>query len=163
MPPTMANGKICYIEIPAIDIQESVSFYESVFGWQIRRRGDGSVAFDDAVGEVSGTWVLGRPPSSKVGLLVYIMVDSVAATVDAVIAREARSFNPSAWMRRKSRQAFLIRPATYLVSTSNRIVQGRPEIDQLSPNHWQSLEILLWLFLERALTSGLQLSLSIHP
>jgi predicted enzyme related to lactoylglutathione lyase len=57
-----------------------------VFGWTIRRRGDGSTAFDDGVGEVSGTWVTGRPPSAEPGLLLYIMVDSVAATIDAVVA-----------------------------------------------------------------------------
>ena len=45
------------------------------------------IAFDDTVGEVSGTWVTGRSPSPEPGLLLYIMVDSVAATVDAVIAQ----------------------------------------------------------------------------
>jgi predicted enzyme related to lactoylglutathione lyase len=51
MPPTVANGKICYIEIPATDIARSAEFYEKVFGWHIRQRGDGSTAFDDGVGE----------------------------------------------------------------------------------------------------------------
>ncbi len=84
--PTLANGKVCYIEMPAIDINRSASFYKEVFGWQIRRRGDGHLAFDDTTGEVSGTWVLGRPAASEPGLLFYIMVDSVAATIAAVIA-----------------------------------------------------------------------------
>jgi predicted enzyme related to lactoylglutathione lyase len=86
MPPTVANGKICYIEIPALDIQGSAAFYSKVFGWKIRKRGDGATAFDDAVGEVSGAWVVGRPAASTPGLLLYIMVDSVAKTIDAVIA-----------------------------------------------------------------------------
>ena len=86
MAPTLANGKICYIEVPATDVARSALFYREVFGWTIRRRGNGSTAFDDAVGEVSGTWVVGRPPSLEPGLLVYIMVDSVAATIDAVLA-----------------------------------------------------------------------------
>ena len=86
MPPTRANGKICYIEIPANDIRKSAAFYESVFGWRIRQRGDGSTAFDDAVGEVSGTWVVDRPTSAVPGLLIYIMVDSVEATIDAITA-----------------------------------------------------------------------------
>ena len=94
MPPTRANGKICYVEIPAIDIPRSVEFYQTVFGWQIRRRGDGQTAFDDGVGEVSGTWVSGRPPSQEPGLLLYIMVDSVAATVDAVIAQGGELVQP---------------------------------------------------------------------
>ena len=86
MPPTSGNGKICYVEIPSIDVARSAVFYETVFGWGIRKRGDGSTAFDDGVGEVSGTWVTGRPPSGQPGLLIYIMVDSVAAACDAVVA-----------------------------------------------------------------------------
>jgi predicted enzyme related to lactoylglutathione lyase len=86
MPPTIGNGKICYVEIPATDIARSAEFYQRVFGWQIRQRGDGATAFDDGVGEVSGTWVVGRPPAAEPGLMVYIMVDSVSATVEAVIA-----------------------------------------------------------------------------
>lgn len=94
MPPTLANGKICYIEIPAIDVRRSAEFYEKVFGWGIRQRGDGSTAFDDATGEVSGTWVIGRPPATSPGLLLYIMVDSVAATVDSVIAQGGELVQP---------------------------------------------------------------------
>jgi predicted enzyme related to lactoylglutathione lyase len=94
MAPTLANGKICYVEIPAIDVARSAHFYREVFGWVIRRRGNGSTAFDDAVGEVSGTWVMGRPPSQAPGLLFYIMVDSVAATIDAVIAHGGELVQP---------------------------------------------------------------------
>jgi uncharacterized protein len=43
---------------------------------------------------VSGTWVLQRPPSSTPGLLIYIMVDSVAATVDKVIANGGEIVQP---------------------------------------------------------------------
>ncbi len=86
MPPTLGNGKICYLEIPATDIARSADFYRRVFGWNVRQRGDGSIAFDDTTGEVSGTWVVGRLPASEPGLLVSIMVDSVAATLDAIVA-----------------------------------------------------------------------------
>lgn len=85
MQPTMANGKICYLEMPASDIARSAAFYSRVFGWNIRKRGDGSTAFDDGVGEVSGAWVLGRPPAAEPGLLFYILVDSVAEAVKAVV------------------------------------------------------------------------------
>jgi predicted enzyme related to lactoylglutathione lyase len=94
MPPTSTNGKICYIEIPATDIARSADFYARVFGWSIRKRGDGSTAFDDAGGGVSGTWVLGRPPASTPGLLVYIMMDSIAATIDAIVANGGEIVQP---------------------------------------------------------------------
>ena len=86
MEPTFGNGKICYIEIPAADINASANFYKEVFGWGVRTRGDGHLAFDDGVGQVSGTWVLNRNPMTEVGLLIYIMVDSVAATIEKVTA-----------------------------------------------------------------------------
>jgi predicted enzyme related to lactoylglutathione lyase len=85
-PPKYRTGKICYIEIPATDIRQSAQFYQRAFGWQIRERGDGSTAFDDTVNEVSGTWVLGRPPASEPGLMVYIMVASASAAVEAVVS-----------------------------------------------------------------------------
>ena len=94
MAPTFANGKICYIEIPATDVAVSSRFYQQVFGWNIRKRSDGSIAFDDGVGEVSGTWVTGRPPSTTPGLMVYIMVDSVEATVKAVVANGGEIVQP---------------------------------------------------------------------
>jgi predicted enzyme related to lactoylglutathione lyase len=94
MPPTLANGKICYIELPATDIARSSGFYKQVFGWNIRKRGDGSIAFDDTTGEVSGTWVLGTRPAPPPGLLFYIMVDSVAATVDAVVVNGGEIVQP---------------------------------------------------------------------
>ena len=94
MPPTMANGKICYIEFPVTDIQRSSEFYKRVFGWNLRTRGNGAIAFDDSVGEVSGTWVLGRPPSAQPGLLFYIMVDSVAETVNTVVANGGEIVQP---------------------------------------------------------------------
>ena len=94
MPPTRGKGKVCYIEMPATDIACSAEFYRRVFGWNIRKRGDGATAFDDGVGEVSGAWVLGRSPSAVPGLMVYIMVDSVAAAVDLVVANGGEIVQP---------------------------------------------------------------------
>jgi predicted enzyme related to lactoylglutathione lyase len=94
MPPTSANGKICYIEIPATDIARSADFYQRVFGWSIRKRGDGSTAFDDTVGGVSGSWCSGRQPASQPGLLVYVMVDSAAATLEAIVANGGEIVQP---------------------------------------------------------------------
>ena len=82
--PTFANGKICYIEIPSRDVIESSSFYHNVFKWIIRTRDDGSVAFDDTVTEVSGTWRLDRKAVADPGILIHIMVEDIEATVQSV-------------------------------------------------------------------------------
>ncbi len=94
MPPTLANGKICYIEMPATDIARSADFYKKVFGWNIRKRGDGATAFDDTTGEVSGAWVRGRPPAEKPGLLFYVMMDSVEKTLESVVANGGKIVQP---------------------------------------------------------------------
>jgi predicted enzyme related to lactoylglutathione lyase len=94
MSPTLGHGKVCYLEIPAIDVGRSAAFFHAVVGWQNRQRGDGTVAFDDGVGQVSGTWVIDRPPSATPGVLVYIMVDSVAATLDAVVEHGGEIVQP---------------------------------------------------------------------
>jgi uncharacterized protein len=92
--PTAGNGKICYIEIPATDVFLSASFYKKVFGWKIRERTDGQIAFDDTIGEVSGTWIAGRNPTTEVGTLIYIMVDSVTSAVRSIIANGGKIIQP---------------------------------------------------------------------
>jgi uncharacterized protein len=95
MAPHYGNGKICYVELPARDVARSANFYGKVFGWKMRKRGDGSTAFDDGVGEVSGAFVLGRAPwSGAPGLLLYVMVDSVAQTVDVIVANGGTIVQP---------------------------------------------------------------------
>ena len=92
--PTLGNGKICYVEIPALDDNISSVFYEKVFGWNIRHRQDGHLSFDDSVNEVSGAWVGGRNPSTAAGLLIYIMVDSVEETIEKIVAAGGRIVQP---------------------------------------------------------------------
>jgi len=94
MPPTFGNGKICYLEIPAIDTAISSAFYAAVFGWILRHRDDGSIAFDDGVQEVSGTWVLNRPPSAQPGIVISIMVDNAAHTVGLITANGGKIVRP---------------------------------------------------------------------
>ena len=113
MPPTVANGRISHIEMPSEDVAGSESSYRKVFGWNIRRRGDGNVAFDDAAGEASGSWVLGRPPMREVELLVYIMVDSVAPTLEEVVANGGEIVQPIGADAPEITARFRIRPGMH--------------------------------------------------
>lgn len=94
MPHSKTHGKICYLELPATEVSRSADFYSKVFGWQSRRRGDGALAFDDTTGQVSGSWVLDRVPAATPGLLVYIMVDSVAEACERVLAHGGSIVQP---------------------------------------------------------------------
>lgn len=90
----MPHGKICYIEMPTKDVAQSAKFYTTIFGWTTRTRGDGSTAFDDSTGAVSGTWRTDRKPSKDGGALTYIMVDSVDETIKKVVAAGGKIVTP---------------------------------------------------------------------
>ncbi|MEP6726582.1 MAG: VOC family protein [Bacteroidota bacterium] len=92
--PTLGNGKICYLEIPAVDIAASVSFYKTVFCWHIRQRENGEIAFDDGVGQVSGTWITGRKASPQLGILIYIMVDDINAIIEKINENGGKMVQP---------------------------------------------------------------------
>ena len=78
--------RFCFVEIPAADVKRSVDFYEKVFGWSIRHRETARPSFDDATGNVSGTWVTGRASAREPGLLAYIWVDKIDGTLARVKA-----------------------------------------------------------------------------
>lgn len=83
--PKYANGKICYLEIPAININESSSFYKDVFGWNIRKDNHGFIGFDDTVGEVSGMWVTGPKPFGEAGIIISIMVADAEKSIELIV------------------------------------------------------------------------------
>jgi len=92
--PHYGNGKICYLELPSRDIDESSSFYQAVFDWKVRRRDDGSIAFDDGVNEVSGTWRTDRKPTTEIGMLLHIMVDDIEITIRKIMERGGTIVRP---------------------------------------------------------------------
>jgi predicted enzyme related to lactoylglutathione lyase len=111
----MPDGKICYIEIPSRDIDVSAAFYTAVFAWKVRVRGDGQRAFDDTTGAVSGAWVINRPPSREPGMLAYIMVDDIDATVNKLVAAGGRLVMPKTAISAASGDAY----ATFLDPAGN--------------------------------------------
>jgi predicted enzyme related to lactoylglutathione lyase len=89
----MTHGKICYLEIPAVTGEASAEFYSSIFGWKVRRRGDGEMAFDDP-GGVSGTWVKESDRTTDERTRTYIMVDVIADTLKQIQAAGGRVLTP---------------------------------------------------------------------
>jgi predicted enzyme related to lactoylglutathione lyase len=83
----LPRPRLCYLEIPAIDIGASVSFYEKVFGWNVRHRDSARPSFDDATGNVSGAWVTGREAARERGLLPYVWVNNIEAVAAQVTAQ----------------------------------------------------------------------------
>ena len=89
----LPHGKICYLEIPANVAQASAEFYSGIFGWKVRTRGDGELAFDDT-GGVSGTWVKESDRTPDEQTRVYIMVDVIADTLKRIEAEGGRVLTP---------------------------------------------------------------------
>lgn len=89
----MPHGKICYLEIPANTAEAAAAFYSRIFGWNVRERGDGNLAFDDT-GGVSGTWVKEDDRTPDERTRIYIMVDSIATTLEAIEASGGRVITP---------------------------------------------------------------------
>jgi uncharacterized protein len=85
----LANGQICYLQIPARDVMKSAEFYERVFGWRIERP---HPSFE-APGLI-GQWVSDRRPAADSGLLAWISVDSIDATLEAVRAGGGEIVDP---------------------------------------------------------------------
>jgi predicted enzyme related to lactoylglutathione lyase/uncharacterized glyoxalase superfamily protein PhnB len=82
----LRRPRICYLEIPAVDPRQSATFYENVFGWNIRHRDTARPSFDDATGNVGGAWVTGREIGREPALLPYVWVDNIDATLAQVEA-----------------------------------------------------------------------------
>ena len=73
----LRHGQLCYLQIPAADTAASARFYERVFGWQI----DGTSEFEAPA--LIGQWVTDRPPAPHAGVLGWIHVADLQATLAA--------------------------------------------------------------------------------
>jgi uncharacterized protein len=83
------DAGISYMHIPARDPRLSASFYNAVFGWELRGDPD-HPSFNDGTGHVIGAWVTDVEPVENAGVLPYVFVDSVDAALDRVVANGGR-------------------------------------------------------------------------
>ena len=77
-------GKIVYLDMPPRKGEKSATFYRTVFGWNVRERGDGATAFDDGVGQVSGIWATSLQLAEQPGYRLYISVDDAVESASAI-------------------------------------------------------------------------------
>jgi predicted enzyme related to lactoylglutathione lyase len=118
-PPTLRTGKLCYLEIPAVDVHQSATFYQRVFGWNIRAGDTDRPSFDDTTGGVSGAWVQDRTPDPDPGILPYIMVADASAATEAVVSAGGRSCSPRDSTAPRSWRPSSTQPATCWASISS--------------------------------------------
>jgi predicted enzyme related to lactoylglutathione lyase len=75
------HGQISYLQIPAVDTTQSATFFGLVFGWQV----DPPQAGFEAPGLI-GQWVADRQAAPDAGLMPWIQVDDIPATLELVRA-----------------------------------------------------------------------------
>jgi predicted enzyme related to lactoylglutathione lyase len=88
------HGHVSYLEIPAVDAEQSAAFYEAVFGWAVGRRENGVRTFDDPSGDLIGRWVTCRAASREPGIMLYIYVDRIEDVVERVSTRGGEIIKP---------------------------------------------------------------------
>jgi predicted enzyme related to lactoylglutathione lyase len=70
-------GGLSYLHIPANDVYRAATFYQKVFGWNVRGLDTDRPSFDDGTGHVSGAWMSDQEISSEAGLKPYIYVEQI--------------------------------------------------------------------------------------
>lgn len=81
-PSVFRPGGVSYLHIPCHEPARAADFYEAVFGWTPRRDGE-EPAFADATGHVIGHFVGGEPAAEGRGILPFVYVEDVGATLRA--------------------------------------------------------------------------------
>ncbi|HEX8028891.1 MAG TPA: VOC family protein, partial [Vicinamibacterales bacterium] len=63
------HGRLAYIQIPALDANESAAFYKDIFGWQVRGGTPAHLSFTDTTGDVIGAFVTDRVIATRPGII----------------------------------------------------------------------------------------------
>ena len=79
-------GGVSYLRIPARDVPQSADFYRAVFGWRLRGTAE-APSFSDGTGHVIGHWRTDLPVAGEAGVLPYIYVTDLDATLRAAADR----------------------------------------------------------------------------
>ena len=82
---TWAHGRIDYLQLPALDIQRSATFYEAVFGWSIDPN-SGSFEAPGMIGQLTTDLA----PAARGGPVLWISADSLSSVLSRVESNDGR-------------------------------------------------------------------------
>jgi len=74
------NG-ICHIEIPSKDFEKAKKFYGEIFGWKFKEMKEMNYLVFEAPDGVNGGFTSEIEPAAKPGILIYIEVEDIPATI----------------------------------------------------------------------------------
>jgi predicted enzyme related to lactoylglutathione lyase len=73
------HGQLSYLQIPAVEVTASAEFYARIFGWTVEPPDSGFTAPG-----LIGQWITDRPPAGPAGMVVWIRVDDIVASLELV-------------------------------------------------------------------------------
>src|SRR6185295_10682105 len=82
--PLARQGKVAYLEVPALDATVSAAFYAEVFGFHVRPGTPERVSFEDGPSHLIGAFTRQRTVSAD-GVMPWIYVTSVQETLQRVL------------------------------------------------------------------------------
>jgi len=82
--PLARQGKVAYLEVPALDATDSAAFYAEVFGFNVRPGTPERVSFEDGPSHLIGAFTRQRTVSAD-GVMPWIYVTSVQETLQRVV------------------------------------------------------------------------------
>jgi uncharacterized protein len=97
MPPRehrFAHGRLAYIQIPALDVNESAAFCQEIFGWRIRGGSPAHLSFTDAGGDIIGAFITDAMISTEPGVVFYVYVHGLDATLERMVAAGSKVVMP---------------------------------------------------------------------
>jgi predicted enzyme related to lactoylglutathione lyase len=83
--PHPVHGQVVYLQLPAVDVTASASFYAAVFGWSV----DSEAARFEAPG-IIGEWTTERRPALDAGPVAWILAEQLWPLLDLVGAHGGR-------------------------------------------------------------------------
>ena len=92
--PVFRPGGVSYLRIPAADDPRRIAaFYRDVFEWSIRDDRE-HPSFEDGTGHVIGHFMADLPVAGEAGVLPYVYVESVDATLEKIGAHGGSVVTP---------------------------------------------------------------------
>jgi predicted enzyme related to lactoylglutathione lyase len=88
------HGHVSYLEIPAVDVERSATFYQAVFRWHIHRRQPGQASFDDRSGALIGRWDESHAVAHEPGVLPFIYVEGIDPAVEQIVRHGGQIVKP---------------------------------------------------------------------
>jgi uncharacterized protein len=92
-PRVFRRGGISYLRVPASEPRRSAAFYEAVFGWRVDLDRD-DPSFEDGTGHVIGHFMADLSVAGEAGVVPYVFVESVDATLERVVANDGEVATP---------------------------------------------------------------------